>query len=128
MNAKPSKYQSRCCDECGGEYTPRRKDEFFCSTPCRKEFENRRMVRGAELYDLFCGYRRERPLAKELGIWTEMCRLEQRWREEDETQRAGRRSYRPLRRALQKLKDTGRLNIGLVVGIDMTGKRSGNKR
>ena len=109
---KKSKYQPRNCDECGHEYTPRRGDQFFCSTDCRKAFENRRMTRGAELYDLFRAMRRERDKAKELGIWSEMCRLEFRWQEEDEAERPGRKSYRPPKRALDKLRDDGRLSIG----------------
>jgi hypothetical protein len=86
-------------------------------------FNNRRMRRGAEVYDLFRAIRRERSDAKALGLWTEMCRLELRWQEEDEAERPGRRSYMPPRTALSNLRDTGRLAIGEVLAVNAAGNR-----
>jgi len=84
------------------------------------------MKRGAEMYDLFRALRRERPLAKLLNIWTELCRLELKWQEEDEAQRPGRRSYTPPKRALDQLYDKGALQRGeLLVRGHATGKSAG---
>lgn len=98
-----TKYRPRCCNECGGEYAPRRADEFFCSTPCRKAFDNRRMTRGRDLYDLFMALRYERGLAKVSGLWAIACRMAQEWRAEDEAKRGGRKSWLPVKRALDRL-------------------------
>lgn len=107
------------CHECSTAFVQPRADACFCSTSCRKTFNNRRAVRGAEVYDLFRALRRERPLAKELNIWTQMCRLELRWQEED-TKRGKGRAYRAPRKHLQELIDTGRLMMGDAL---MQGKR-----
>lgn len=111
----------RQCRECGGgfeavkktgkmetvAYHPRR----FCSTECRKAFNNRRAMRGAELYDLFRAIRRERETSKEMNLWTKACRLEEKWQEEDERERPGRRSYLPPREAFLQLAGAGKISI-----------------
>lgn len=66
-------------------------------------------MRGAELYDLFRAMRRERDAAKAMNIWTELCRLELNWQQEDEKQRPGRRSYMKPATALDLLYLSGRL-------------------
>jgi len=73
------------------------------------------MQRGAELYDLFRALRRERDTAKGLNLWTQMCRLELTWQQEDERQRPGRRSYVPPKRALGNLFDKGSLQRGEIL-------------
>lgn len=98
----------KTCHECGASFTARRHDACFCSTPCRKTFHNRRAVRGAEMYDLFRALRRERSKASSLNLWTELCRLELRWFEEDD----GRRTYLPPEEALLALRESGRLMMG----------------
>ena len=100
---KASKYQARCCNECGEAYTPTRKDELFCSIPCRKSFDNRAMVRGRELYHLFMALRYERGLAKLLGLWAIMCRMAMVWREEDIVERAGRHSWQRPSKVVERL-------------------------
>ena len=102
------------CKECNNDLTGRAKE--FCSSPCRMAFNNRRMKRGAEIYDLFRAMRRERDQAKALGIWSEMCRLELRWHQEDEAERPGRKSYVAPATALRNLRETGRLMMGEFVG------------
>lgn len=96
-------YKSRECNECGSCYQPRRCDEFFCSTPCRKAFDNRAMVRGRELYHLFMVMRYERGTAKLLGIWAIMCRMATAWREEDNAERNGRKSWQAPKKVVSKL-------------------------
>lgn len=39
------------CIECNGEFTSRQYNADFCSGACRKTFNNRRLTRGAVLYD-----------------------------------------------------------------------------
>lgn len=98
------------CQECGNRISEARK--LFCSTPCRQTFNNRRLQRGAELYDLFRAHRRERSVSKQLGLWTEICRLELAWQQEDDAARPGRRSYMPPQKALANLYDKGSLQRG----------------
>jgi len=105
------------CQECGN-HTSGHPTAVFCSTLCRKAFSNRRMIRGAEIYDLFRALRRQRSDAKRLNIWTEICRLELKWQIEDEAERPGRRSYMPPEKALANLFDKGSLSRGDVLASD----------
>lgn len=86
------------CLECSIPIQPstRGRAKRFCSVACGKAFNNRRATRGALLYDLFRAVRRDRKTAQDQGVWTEMCRLELAWNDED----AGRRTYKPVRMAL----------------------------
>jgi hypothetical protein len=110
-------FSANCdCLECGNALTASRQPErLFCSTVCRQAFNNRRMQRGAELYDLFRALRRERAEAKQLNIWTQICRLELAWQMEDEKTRQGRKSYMPAKRALANLLDKGSLQRGDIL-------------
>lgn len=108
--------QRKCmCIECEKPMDAPRIGQEFCSPACRQAFNNRRMQRGAELYDLFRALRRERSEAKALNIWTELCRLELHYQTEDDKQRPGRRSYMPPKKALANLRDKGSLQIGEVL-------------
>jgi predicted nucleic acid-binding Zn ribbon protein len=109
------------CPECGNRTTGRAK--LFCSSACRQAFNNRRMQRGAQLYDLFRAMRRERDDAKTLGLWKEACRLEFGWQEEDDRERPGRRSYVAPRVAIQHLKDIGAIRRGEIVAHNAAGLR-----
>lgn len=104
----------RQCHECAAEFTSARPDSLFCSTECRKEYNNRRATRGAEIYDLFRALRRDRSRAKELNVWTAMCRIELRWQQEDE-KRSGGKTYRDAKAVMADLMDTGRLPRGEVL-------------
>lgn len=79
------------CRECGVQHNTK---GAFCCTPCRQSWNNRRLQRGAALYDLFMIVRYQRGVAKLYGIWTIVCRVAQTWREEDVRERAGRQSWR----------------------------------
>lgn len=103
------------CLECSAPLSGRRKGQEFCSTAHRQAFNNRRMQRGAELYDLFRALRRERSTAKAMNLWTQICRLELGWQMEDEKKRPGRRSYMPPTKALANLYDKGSLSRGEVL-------------
>jgi hypothetical protein len=81
------------CRECGVACTSNKAGKFFCGTPCRQAFNNRRMQRGAELYDLFMSLRYERDLETDLDLRTAMSRMAQVMRQEDERERDGRKSW-----------------------------------
>ena len=73
------------CRECGGpvEQTSVR-ERVFCQTKCRDKWNNRRRIRGAELYDLFMHMRYSRGIARVHGMWALACRMASHWRAEDE--------------------------------------------
>lgn len=85
------------CLECGAEVAPpvRCAPRRFCCAEHKSAFNNRAIKRGVHAYHLFRAIRRERKTAKALGLWTELCRLELAW--EDEDRRDGRTmpSYKP---------------------------------
>lgn len=82
----------RTCRECGKPLdTSRKGNTEFCNTACRISWRNRRMSRGADLYDAFMALRFDRADAKDKGLWALMCRMASAWNEEDKA--AGRQSY-----------------------------------
>lgn len=90
------------CLECGGRMqTTRDGPHVFCSSGCRKSFNNRRMRRGAQLYDLFMAMRHERKEAEGERVWSALCRLAAEWRSEDDDQRGGRKSWGDWRKILR---------------------------
>ena len=86
---------SRECLECGGSIPKRKtgKPAEFCSGPCRQSWKNRRMLRGAIIYDLVMDWRFNRgdtgPDALKL-----LCKAAATFNHEDKTERDGRRSNR----------------------------------
>lgn len=121
MSKTASKYRPRHCNECGDAYTPRRADEFFCSVAHRKAFDNRAMVRGRDLYHLFMALRYERGLARARGVWAIACRLAMVWREEDQSERDGRKSWMSVNRAIARLPVVLQ-SSDVFVGRDGTGR------
>ena len=92
----------RHCDECGVAFVAKAHHGDFCSTECRKAFNNRRALRGAELYDLFMCLRHDRPIAKALHAWRLICRMAAQFRAEDRAEREGRKSWRPARKVIER--------------------------
>lgn len=90
------------CLECGGPYTPRQADAEFCGPVCRKAWNNRRLVRGAELYDLVMALRWDRAVASTLHVFTALSRMAAGFRREDVEQRGGRRSWAPPARIIAR--------------------------
>lgn len=87
---------NRVCAECGGSITVkpgyRGPVVKFCSAPCRKAFNNRRMTRGAELYDILMSGRFER--ATHAGSWRPlMTQIATHYRDKDKAERDGRQSW-----------------------------------
>ena len=81
------------CQECGGPVACKRADAIFCSLPCRRVFNNRRIQRGGEFYDLIMEMRFDRKRADATKAWSLLCTIAGRFRDEDKTERAGRRSW-----------------------------------
>jgi hypothetical protein len=90
------------CLECGVAYQAQRSTSKFCSGACRLKFNNRRAVRGAQLYDLIMAHRFERERAAQAGVLKLMWRMASMFRKEDEEQRAGRRSWDDLRSVFEQ--------------------------
>lgn len=90
------------CLECGKPVVSVAVNAEFCSSTCRKAWNNRRLTRGAELYDFMMVLRFDRGRAKALRLWTLMCRLVALFRDEDWRDRAGRRSWSPAEQVLDK--------------------------
>lgn len=90
------------CLECGAPFAPKTPHGEFCSSRCRRAFNNRRAVRGAELYDLFMALRFERELATGLKLWKLLNRMAAGFRAEDVRRRGGRKSWRSARRVIER--------------------------
>ena len=95
LNASGSKPP---CLECGRSLQQGK--AIFCCAACRLIWNNRRLRRGAELYDIMMAHRFERVLAAQLKALSAMNRLAAIFRAEDRHDRDGRRSWRPLREVL----------------------------
>lgn len=93
------------CLECDARLTPSKRGQAkrFCCPAHAKAFNNIALKRGAQAYHLIRAMRRDRADAKRLNIWTELCRLELAW--EDEDRAAGRvtKSYKPPEMALMDI-------------------------
>lgn len=90
------------CRECGNAYEAKSARAKFCSTSHEKAFNNRRMTRGALLYDLFMESRYEKN-ADATYIRSVYQRVGMRFRDEDKAQRGARKSWLSLSDTLDKL-------------------------
>jgi hypothetical protein len=86
-----------CCQECGAALPPRKSAKGsapkFCSAAHRAKFNNRRMTRGAMLYDLFMQGRYSegrKDYGKNLGTMAQVARI---FREADTLEIGGRKSW-----------------------------------
>lgn len=88
---------SATCRECGKPFTQaaRGKRKVFCATPCEKRFNNRRMRRGALLYDIFMEGRFNRTQSEKTAR-SIAARIAMRFRDEDKRDRDGRNSWLPV--------------------------------
>ena len=92
----------RACTECGAEFRTTKRHGDFCSEAHRKAWNNRRAMRGAELYDLVMCLRYDRETATALKVWRLICRMASEFRDEDQRQRAGRKSWRSARQVIER--------------------------
>jgi hypothetical protein len=92
-NHPPPMYR-KVCLECGDPFESQRTFGGFCCPAHRADFNNRRMKRGAEIYDLVMAWRYQRGLDRLLGLRKLVCRMAAAFREQDHAEREGRRSWR----------------------------------
>lgn len=102
----------RICLECGEQFQARDHEAHYCTSACRKAFNNRRAVRGAELYDLYMAHRFERPEAQANGVFKAINRLASNWREQDRRERSGRKSWRPFQKIFDAKPYLGAVRLG----------------
>lgn len=88
------------CLECGRAWPQGVSPRRFCSTKCTNDWNNRRLKRGAILYDLLMTWRLDRSKGKALNLWTLICRAVNDWKEEDDKERDGRRSWRDAEKVI----------------------------
>lgn len=100
--AQPEARFRRVCAECGSDFRTDKRHGEFCCEPHRKAFNNRRAMRGAELYDLVMALRYDRGASKALHVWRLICRMAATFRQEDERERDGRKSWRPARQVIER--------------------------
>jgi hypothetical protein len=98
-NGAPAGFR-RVCLECGDDFEALKAFGAFCCPAHRKAWNNRRMTRGAELYDLVMAWRFQRGLDRLLGLYKLVCRLASAFRDEDWRERDGRQSWRTPRDVL----------------------------
>lgn len=111
------------CRECGQQFECQRSTALYCGTKCRSTWNNRRAMRGAEMYDLVMAMRYEREEAKAKGVWGFLCRMAQNFRQADELEREGRKSWDDMRDVFER-------NVFLnatVVGRNAAGKPRNQK-
>jgi hypothetical protein len=90
--AKKYKF-TKTCIECGLVFPTNVRAAKACSTECRKSFNNRRAVRGAELYDLMMAHRFDRANPDAPEQRAAMYRLISAYRDADKALRDGRKSW-----------------------------------
>lgn len=86
---------AKTCKECGAEFTSRQHNADFCGSPCRATFNNRRMKRGAILYDLEMSRQFDPKAFAASKLAGRADELIARWREEDATRKHDRTWKRP---------------------------------
>lgn len=85
--------RAKVCLECGEPLDHLTKPGNFCCREHRKHFNNRRMTRGAEIYDLVMELRFNRAEAKRKGTWSILCARAGAFRDADKAYREGRQSW-----------------------------------
>jgi hypothetical protein len=113
--------RNKHCRECAKPFQTIRPDALFCCIGCKNLFNNRRLQRGAVIYDLFMACRYQRGLAKVMGIWTILCGAALSFHIEDEAVRPGFVSWLDPKEVLER-KPTLR---NVVMNVGFTGKRRG---
>ncbi len=92
-HASPRLAGRHVCRECGASFTPKKRDQVFCTSSCRQSFNNRRRDWGSAMYDIVMEMRFDRKRATASKAWTELCVIAGRARDDDIRQRGGRKSW-----------------------------------
>jgi hypothetical protein len=103
LNAKPiAKAKIGVCRECGAKFQSRRATKEFCSKECRQAFNNMQMTRGVLAYQLLMAHRYERAAFEAAGGRKLLSQLASIFHEDDNRNRAGRKSWDDLRKVLER--------------------------
>jgi hypothetical protein len=94
---------ARECCNCGMLINKTDHRARFCSTGCKRSFNNRQAVRGATMYPFIMAMRYDRAEATRLKAWGTLCDLAAKFRDEDKAEREGRRSWHKLPVVLDQL-------------------------
>lgn len=81
------------CRECGAEIAPQKgagAPKQYCRPECKRTWQNRKALRGRELYDFVMAWRFERDRTDMLG---QLTRLASAYRDADNALRKGRKSW-----------------------------------
>lgn len=83
------------CRECGCDLRPLglKPTAIFCTPAHRKDWNNRRAIRGGELYDLVMAQNYERELRKPEALMSVISNLARAYRDSDKNLRDGRKSW-----------------------------------
>lgn len=81
------------CRECGIAFEPKQTGQFFCRPEHRKAWNNRRAIRGAEMYDVYMAMAYERSKRTDLDLFTTLNRMARAYRDADKALRDGRKSW-----------------------------------
>ena len=94
LNAKaPAKAKTGVCRECGAKFQAHRATREFCRKECRQAFNNMQMSRGVLAYQLIMAHRYERDVFETAGGRKLLSRLASLFREDDNRNRGGRKSW-----------------------------------
>src|SRR5258708_28487942 len=86
---QPASLKEKSCRECGGSYAAQRATSEFCCAACRRAFSNRRMLRGANFYDLIMAMRFNRVAAADEVAWTLLFKMAATFKAEERLQPGG---------------------------------------
>jgi protein-arginine kinase activator protein McsA len=105
------------CRECGRGFQSNRTIARFCGSNCKNTFNNRRMQRGAVIYDLLMVQRYSRREASMGNAWSLLSKLAQHFKSLDDRERAGRRSWEDLK----KVRDRNPYLAAMIVSDNAAG-------
>lgn len=108
-----------CCRECGHPFIGKRTTKEFCSAACRRAYNNRKATRGALIYDLVMTWRFDRSEGKDAVARKLLGQAASMFKMEDDSERAGRRSWDDLARWRERNPRVA----AKVVGVNILGKR-----
>lgn len=119
---------SPACRECGIGFEARRASTEFCSAACRRVFNNRRLLRGGQLYDLVMEWRHRRTAAAAAGAQTLLCRMAAAFKAQDDRERDGRLSWNDVEHVRARNAHLAANIVGKNVdGIRSQTQRKGNR-
>jgi hypothetical protein len=110
---------NRHCRECNAEFLAQRDTREFCSPRCRGAFNNRRLRRGGQFYDLVMEWRFRRTADAAAGAQSLLCRMAAAFKAEDDRDRAGRQSWDDVARVRERNSHL----VATVVGVNVAGNR-----